>query len=196
MAANCLVARVCALGVSRCKAQLFGCVQVLDLLTPFKYGGVTTHLTAHNTDDDQEQEQQQKNKEKTWKYADKLGINSIRTLLDISLNSMPCHAHAGPQGAGPGQNIDMFTSNYFQSILIGSTSMTVSLYRSSSIYIILFTSSISEKFLIYLVYIFSQGLCTSQHSTTRSHRIFRELCKSPHFCTTGQVASTFHGWWI
>lgn len=95
------------------------------------------------------------------------------------------------------QNIkSMFTSKYFQSILSGSTSMTLSLYRSSPIFIILFTSSISEKFLIYLVYIFSQGLCTSQHSTTRSHRIFRELCKSPHLRTTGQVASTFHGWWI
>lgn len=95
------------------------------------------------------------------------------------------------------QNIkNMFASKYFQRILIGSISMDVSLYRSSPIYIILFISSMYDKFLIYLVYIFSQGLCTSQDTTTRGHRIFRDLCKSPHFRTTGQVASTFYGWWI
>lgn len=57
------------------------------------------------------------------------------------------------------QNIkSMFTSNYFQSILVGSTAMTVSLYRSSPVYIILFTSSISEKFL-FILYTFSYRDC-------------------------------------
>ena len=65
MGASCLVFLCLCFRGEQMQTQLFGCVQVPGLLIPFKCGGLTTHLTAHNTDDDQEQEQQQKNKAKT-----------------------------------------------------------------------------------------------------------------------------------